>query len=66
MKLILPVLLAVFTLGYGIGRRVGFKQGQSLGRAAAVVEIRAESLKKDYCIVCHQKKQKDLTNSITN
>ena len=61
-----PLLTMVaLLLAYGIGRRVGLREGQSFGRASAIVDIRAESLKKDYCVICLHQNQKDLTNSIT-
>lgn len=64
--MITPLLAMVaLLLAYGIGRRVGLKEGQSFGKASAMVDIRAESLKKDYCVICLQQNQKDLTNPIT-
>lgn len=48
-------ILAVFGLGYALGRRVGAKQGHQLGLAQARIDLRISALEHGRCPICRHR-----------
>lgn len=46
------LILATFLVGFGIGRRLGLRQGFHVGLAYGVVDIRRRCLEQGHCLIC--------------
>lgn len=52
---ILLLLLLSILVGYAVGRRIGYVNGLSGGRALSRIELREQSYRDGKCPICDQK-----------